>query len=123
MRNRQAKRKKSKQGRGQPRSIPSSFLSFTISLLPALALLCLIGLLLFAPTEKPQLTARLVTESSANVEEVDRATRLASNYLARQIKTNGQFVYRINLDTIVRVKPRYNILRHAGTVYALGAYH
>ncbi|MBC8315449.1 MAG: hypothetical protein ISR57_09805 [Bacteroidales bacterium] len=64
----------------------------------------------------------------AHVEQVDsltltRAINLAGSYLSDIMLDNGQFVYRINLDTTVTVKPGYNILRHAGAIYALCMYH
>ena len=35
---------------------------------------------------------------------------------------SGQFVYRINLDPTLGAPPRYNMLRHAGAIYALAGY-
>ena len=40
-------------------------------------------------------------------------------FLDTQIQENGQFVYRVNLDPEVKIKPKYNLLRHSGTIYAL----
>lgn len=123
MRNRRPKGRSGKRRHDRPRPVRSSFLLFALSLVPALALLWLVGLPLFTPADSSQSRARLPTESAADVREVEHAIHLASNYLARQLVANGQFVYRINLNADVSVKRRYNILRHAGAIYALGTYH
>jgi hypothetical protein len=38
-------------------------------------------------------------------------------------KNDGMFEYRINMDPTVKVNQKYNILRHAGTIYAMSMYH
>ena len=43
-------------------------------------------------------------------------------YLAQAIHPNGMFTYRVNLDPQIKVKPKYNLLRHAGAIYALATY-
>ena len=60
-------------------------------------------------------------ESVSQVRLVD-AIRAAADYLHSAGKPNGQFVYRVSIDGQAIV-PRYNILRHAGTIYALSSYH
>jgi hypothetical protein len=50
--------------------------------------------------------------------EVDRAIILAANYLERTCGPDGRFAYRINIDT-GRQSHSYNIVRHAGAIYAL----
>jgi hypothetical protein len=52
-------------------------------------------------------------------EQVDRAIRLARSFLERQSRPDGQFVYRINTNPRVQLQPAYNMLRHAGAIYAL----
>lgn len=47
---------------------------------------------------------------------------LAAQYLLASIQSNGQFVYRLNTNPKIKIKPKYNILRHAGTIYALCSY-
>ena len=54
---------------------------------------------------------------------LDEAVGLSAEYLHNQIEGDGQFLYRVNINPDVLVKPRYNILRHAGTIYALGTHH
>jgi hypothetical protein len=46
----------------------------------------------------------------------------AARYLIHTCDATGQFTYRINTDPGVRVRPKYNILRHAGTIYSLCLY-
>lgn len=52
--------------------------------------------------------------------EIDRFVEAAVAYLVRCCGPDGQFVYRVNLDPAVRPRPKYNALRHAGAIYALG---
>ena len=54
-----------------------------------------------------------------SVEATERAISLASGYLVRACRASGQFEYRINLDQEVSVRPKYNVLRHAGAMYGL----
>jgi len=54
---------------------------------------------------------------------LDEAIDLSAEYLTWQCDRNGQFVYLVNLDPAVTAKPRYNIVRHAGAMYALAMYH
>lgn len=51
--------------------------------------------------------------------DLEKSLRLAAGYLVRQCQPNGQFVYRRHLNPDVVPRPAYNILRHAGTMYAL----
>lgn len=46
----------------------------------------------------------------------------ATAFLLRQINTDGSFVYEIHANTAKRSKS-YNMLRHAGTIYALLQWH
>jgi len=45
------------------------------------------------------------------------------DYLVRWCGPDGKFRYRVHLDPRVEPSPRYNVLRHAGAIYALGMYH
>ncbi len=47
----------------------------------------------------------------------------AAAYLLRACADNGRFTYRVDLNPSIQPKPRYNILRHAGAIYALAQYH
>jgi hypothetical protein len=53
---------------------------------------------------------------------VESAMAEASGYLIRHLGTNGRFEYVIHLEGLP-LEDRYNVLRHAGTVYALALYH
>ena len=50
---------------------------------------------------------------------VSQAIERSTAYLINANKPNGQFVYRVNLRRWSQTKKRYNVLRHAGTMYAL----
>ena len=68
------------------------------------------------------------TNAGPSMDEREYAQRfesiaLSAQYLIRAIQDNGRFTYRINLNPSITHKPRYNVLRHAGTMYALGMYH
>ncbi len=54
--------------------------------------------------------------------DVRQAIARSGSYLARNCDVDGKFVYRINLNPDVVVNPGYNMLRHAGTMYALAMY-
>jgi len=53
-------------------------------------------------------------------EELRGAIDRAAAYLVRACGEDGKFVYRVNLDPGVTPEPKYNMLRHAGAIYALG---
>ncbi|MEE4379687.1 MAG: hypothetical protein V2J55_19540 [Candidatus Competibacteraceae bacterium] len=55
--------------------------------------------------------------------EIGEAIILAAKYLTRSIDAEGRFVYRINPKYIDSTKTDYNVLRHAGTIYALASYY
>jgi hypothetical protein len=55
--------------------------------------------------------------------DLERALALASGYLVRASGPDGRFAYRVNTDPQVTVEPKYNQLRHAGTIYAMANYH
>ncbi|MBI9035921.1 MAG: hypothetical protein JEZ03_15775 [Bacteroidales bacterium] len=58
-----------------------------------------------------------------SVDEINQAIDLSADYLNKRINPSGQFVYRTNLNGHVIVQDKYNILRHAGTIYALCNYY
>jgi len=53
---------------------------------------------------------------------VQRAIDAAAWYLMRAVRLDGSFEYRVNSNPEVTVKPRYNMLRHAGSIYAMTMY-
>ena len=56
------------------------------------------------------------------IDRLKEAMDLSVAYLVKNCLENGKFKYRINIDPDARVKPRYNMLRHAGSIYALASY-
>jgi hypothetical protein len=54
---------------------------------------------------------------------VDDAINRSASYLVKITKKDGLFEYRTNMDPTIKVKNRYNILRHAGTIFAMSMYH
>ncbi len=50
---------------------------------------------------------------------LSRAIDMAASYLVNSVKENGQFEYKRNLYGTSKCKRHYNILRHAGSMYAL----
>lgn len=58
-----------------------------------------------------------------NEKEIKKIIIRSGKYLVKQAKPNGKFVYRINLRPIVKLKPSYNVLRHAGTIYSLAMFY
>lgn len=55
--------------------------------------------------------------------ELERAIDECAKYLVRMCDAEGKFTYRVNIDPTVEVKPRYNMVRHAGTIYSLVDYY
>ncbi len=51
---------------------------------------------------------------------LQQAIASGAEYMVNACGPDGQFVYRIHLDPAVEAKPKYNIVRHAGAIYALG---
>jgi len=56
-------------------------------------------------------------------QDLIQSADLAADYLMRNIGSEGRFIYRINMNPDVKVKSKYNLLRHAGTMYALATYN
>lgn len=60
--------------------------------------------------------------SAIELPELEKALSLANSYLLAVLQPNGKFQYRENLNPDVRVPDKYNMLRHAGTIYALATH-
>lgn len=54
--------------------------------------------------------------------ELGRAIDLAGQYLVRHCDADGRFHYWLHTDPDFDLPPAYNVLRHSGTIYALGMY-
>jgi len=55
-----------------------------------------------------------------DAEAVHAGIVAAVGYLKRHTLPSGEFVYLVNMNPQVEVKPSYNMLRHAGAIHALG---
>lgn len=58
-----------------------------------------------------------------SLESIDRAAASAAEYLVRNTGDDGMFRYRATADPGVAMASDYNILRHAGTLYAMAGYY
>ena len=47
----------------------------------------------------------------------------SAEYLASSVDKDGKFKYRINMNPTIKVTLRYNIVRHAGAIYAMSTYY
>jgi hypothetical protein len=61
--------------------------------------------------------------SAATSETLDEQIAAAAAYLHTAVNADGRFAYRIDALTGEEDHYRYNILRHAGSLLALGEYH
>jgi len=61
--------------------------------------------------------------TSLQIDAVQSAINRSARYLAKNTKEDGMFEYRINMDPAIEVKEKYNILRHAGAIYAMSMYY
>ena len=64
-------------------------------------------------------SANQTTARKPSVQQLSDAIDLSKEYLIRASNPNGQFTYIVNEASTHRSEVRYNILRHAGTMYAL----
>jgi len=62
-------------------------------------------------------------EAGSRQSMVNRSIRMAARYLESFCNEEGQFLYRVNLNPGVRPDERYNLLRHAGSIYVLAKYY
>jgi hypothetical protein len=62
------------------------------------------------------------TVSSISYDRLKEAMDLSAAYLTKNCNGKGKFLYRININPDILVKPKYNFLRHAGAIYALATY-
>jgi hypothetical protein len=76
-------------------------------------------------TETISISGWAIAKSAATTleaKQLKEAINLSAAYLLKQCRKNGKFIYRINVNPAIRPKPRYNLLRHAGTIYSLAFY-
>jgi hypothetical protein len=62
------------------------------------------------------------TVAAIKPNQLKDAIILSGDFLTRQCRQNGKFQYRINVNPAIQPKPKYNFLRHAGTIFALTSY-
>jgi hypothetical protein len=55
--------------------------------------------------------------------ELEEAIDAAAAYLVGICDSEGKFTYRVNIDPKVKVQTKYNMLRHAGTIFSLVDYY
>lgn len=66
--------------------------------------------------------ARAAEPVPPDAQAIEKAIDLAAGYLLTNAQANGEFTYRRNLNPGVRYRYKYNVLRHAGALYALGQF-
>ena len=71
--------------------------------------------------KRPTATAAPVEMGAMGPSEV-RAAELAASYLERACGMNGKFAYRVDTNSGT-VSSAYNVVRHAGAMYALGMFN
>jgi hypothetical protein len=71
------------------------------------------------PVANPSATPTVLTVG-ASLQRASRAIAIASGYLERSCETNGRFAYLVDTDS-GQSSPFYNIVRHAGAIYALAS--
>jgi len=54
---------------------------------------------------------------------LEKRIQSAGQYLCGQCTESGQFIYKTNLDSEIKHDKMYNVLRHAGTIYALTQFY
>ena len=64
----------------------------------------------------------IAADQSVDPAQLTASIHMAADYLVNRCNHNGKFLYRINLNPDADLKRRYNFLRHAGAIYALGQY-
>ena len=74
-------------------------------------------------SRKPRTTGRAKAIPLVPVATVDQAIEAMAAYLKGQLDRQGRFTYLVDLDDRPVPKQAYNVLRHAGTIYALSQYH
>ncbi|MDO4628784.1 MAG: hypothetical protein Q4C70_06340 [Planctomycetia bacterium] len=77
----------------------------------------------FAQEMSPEMEAVNSSETETGPVEVSAEIALAAEYITENTDRNGRVIYERSLNSHVYLNPtRYNILRHAGTIYAAYLY-
>lgn len=72
------------------------------------------------PPAPPAAATSTPAPRPALVAEAEAAAQLGADYIAAKTRPNGKLVYLLNLTPGAAVPKKYNVLRHAGALYALG---
>lgn len=91
--------------------------SFALSPL-SMTLVTLLYCLLLAGCEIP-IDPAAQKENVVLAQRSAQAIKLSTIYLVKASKPDGRFTYKVHLSSLHFPKKKYNILRHAGTMYAL----
>ena len=83
----------------------------------------LVGVWLSCWPNPPVSDCNISTVNSPTEAELNESIDLAARYLQQNCDKKGRFVYLRHRDRYVYYGKRYNLLRHAGTMYALAGYH
>lgn len=83
----------------------------------------LFSCILNATTFAESVTSHQLISAKPTAIQVDAAIQRAATYLMQRVDKKGQFEYLTNMDSSVDIKPTYNMLRHAGTVFAMSTYY
>ncbi len=77
----------------------------------------IILIILFISCDKDDDSSNLI------ISQARLAADRAVQYIVKNTETDGRFVYRNSIDPEIQVDESYNILRHAGTIYAMCGYY
>lgn len=62
------------------------------------------------------------THGQVKPEDLNQTIEDANAYMYKVLDNKGKFTYRLNLNPDVNVPPKYNMLRHAGSIYSMVMY-
>ena len=77
------------------------------------------GAIIYAASAQSSTETRQALFSHKDLAE---SIHLSAKYLNTACNQDGKFLYRVNLNPNIRSIPKYNFLRHAGSIYALADY-
>jgi len=82
-------------------------------------------LMIYYPTFQIAMTDILYCKQNEIIDcqKINQSISLSLQYLIKSCKKNGQFTYRINVNPNHQPKLKYNMLRHAGVLYALSQHY
>jgi len=82
-----------------------------------------VGVWLSCWHNQPVSVCHVSTVAAPSVAELNKSIDFAAQYLQQSCDRNGRFVYLRHRDRYVYYGKKYNLLRHAGTMYALADYY